>query len=1067
MSGWPRTIFAVPAAVLRQERSGPAAARNAGVAAARGERIAFLGDDTVPAPSWLAEHARAHRERGDSPLLAVLGRTRWHRRIRVTPFLDYLNEGGQQFGYGLIRGGEEIPFNFFYTSNVSLARELLVAEPFDVHFPFAVWEDIECSYRLHRRGLRLVYEPAAVVEHDHPTDLERFSQRQQRAGAAAVVFYRLHPELGPYLGIGPQGPPPLPSSAWYRACLSTARVIDKLPVGGAMLWNAILRYHYIVGLQRGWLEANGAGEQDAASVPEERTSAARSMSARARQRLAGRVHSMVPLPGADVAYEEGGWRVTGKNPILRLQTDRVRFPSGWAGVSYAWSGRAGAEPAALLVESPEGREDVFHLPPATLGTSLVLRFPRRVQGIRVRPPAGLERFDLVALQVAELNRLQTLRIFLAPYLAPLRRDPRMIGHYLLRSVSSIRRHGPRALWQTIAGRFAAAREERYAEWVERYGRLDETDRGAARSQVAALRHRALFSLILPARGEDGIDESLRSIRDQWYEDWELLVVGFGGTAPAVESALRRAAGGDPRIRFVASQAATRAAAANEALAVARGEYCAIVEPDAELAPHALYHLAVGIDDAPDTELLYSDEDQLDSLRRRANPTFKPDWDPDLLLGCDSVGHLAAYRSALLRSLNGWREGIDGYEDWDLALRVSAAVDERRVRHVPHVLWHSRRRTEVRPDEQAAPAARLVLEEHLRRVGSAARLRSGATLRLDYPIGDPPPLVSFIIPTRNRLDLLRPCVDGLLQRTDYPALELLIVSNGSDDPSMLAYLEALPSDPRVRVLRFDAPFNYSAVNNLAARHANGSFLALLNDDIEVIDPDWLTRDGRAGVASGRRRRRRAALLSGRQDPARRRRPRSRQRRGASLSRPAVRAARMGGVGERAAPRLGRDRRLHGRTDGALPRSRRPRRGALSGRLQRHRLLPAPRPARLPHDPHAAREARSSRVGDARPRPQHRDGAPPAPRGGVHARTLGRGARGRSRLQPEPDARQRQRRGRISSPRRPAVARPRAPTSRSRPRSPERMPRGLARARRDGRDADPIAVRKEWASPTASC
>jgi hypothetical protein len=108
--------FSVPAAVLRQEKSGPAAARNAGIAAARGERIAFLGDDTVPEPSWLAEHARAHRERGNSPMLAILGRTRWHRRMRVTPFLDYLNEGGQQFGYGLIRGGEEVPFNFFYTS---------------------------------------------------------------------------------------------------------------------------------------------------------------------------------------------------------------------------------------------------------------------------------------------------------------------------------------------------------------------------------------------------------------------------------------------------------------------------------------------------------------------------------------------------------------------------------------------------------------------------------------------------------------------------------------------------------------------------------------------------------------------------------------------------------------------------------------------------------------------------------------------------------------------------------------------------------------------------------------
>jgi GT2 family glycosyltransferase len=819
--------FSVPAVVVRQERSGPAAARNAGVAAARGERIAFLGDDTVPAPTWLAEHARAHRERGGSPMLAILGRTRWHHRIRVTPFLDYLNEDGRQFGYGLIRGGEEVPFNFFYTSNLSLARELLVAEPFDVRFPFAVWEDIECSYRLHRRGLRLVYEPAAVVEHDHPTDLESFSARQERAGAAAVVFHRLHPELGPFLGLGPQGPPALPSAAWYRACRALARALDGLPVRGAVLWDAILRYHYIAGLQRGWREASG-GEAPRATP---RSSVTRRVVAGARRLFAGRVHRLTPLPGADVAFDQGGWRVTGRDPVLRAQTDRPRAPSGWVRISYAWSAGASAEPLALLVESAEGREEAFHLPPAPLGADLVLRLPGRVRGIRIRPPAGLDRLDLGAFEAAELNRWQALRIFLSPYLEPMRRDPRMLAHYLLRSVSSVRRHGPRALWQTIAGRFPSAGEERYAEWVERYDRLDEAERGAARSLVAALRHRPLFSLILPVRGADDAERTQRSIRAQWYEEWELLVVPYGG---AVSDAPSRDTGGDPRIRVVASQAASRAAAANDGLASARGEYCAIVDPDGELAPHALTLLALAVGDAAETELLYGDEDELDSQGRRAHPTFKPDWDPDLLLGCDSVRRLAAYRSSLLRSLNGWREGLDGHEDWDLALRASATVDERHVRHVAHVLWHSRRDGE----DVSTPAARRVVEDHLRRVGSAARLRDAATLRLDYPVGDPAPLVSFVIPTRNRVDLLRACVESVLQRTDYPALELLIVSNRSDDPSMLAYLEALASDPRIRVLRYDAPFNYSAVNNLAARRAKGSFLVLLNDDIEVTDPGWL-------------------------------------------------------------------------------------------------------------------------------------------------------------------------------------------------------------------------------------
>ena len=191
--------------LLRQENGGPAAARNAGVAAANGELVAFLGDDTVPEPEWLAAHAAAHEARRGRGPLAVLGYTGWHRRMRTTPFLRYINEHGLQFGYALIDEPEKVPFNFFYTSNVSLPRELLLAEPFDLRFPHAAWEDVELSYRLHRRGLTMVYEPAARTAHLHPTDFARFSGRQERAGESAVVFFRLHPELGGFLGLSADG----------------------------------------------------------------------------------------------------------------------------------------------------------------------------------------------------------------------------------------------------------------------------------------------------------------------------------------------------------------------------------------------------------------------------------------------------------------------------------------------------------------------------------------------------------------------------------------------------------------------------------------------------------------------------------------------------------------------------------------------------------------------------------------------------------------------------------------------------------------------------------------------
>jgi glycosyltransferase involved in cell wall biosynthesis len=255
--------------VIHQPGRGPAAARNTGVAVAAGQWVAFLGDDTVPSPGWLAAHREAHRRRGDGGPLAVLGYTRWHPRMRLNPFLRYINEHGLQFGYALIDDPEDVPFNFFYTSNLSLSRALLLAEPFDLSFPHPAWEDIEAGYRLARRhGLRLVYEPAAVVAHHHPTDLARFAARQERAGYSAVVFHRLHPELGSFLGLGPEGPPPLPPVGRQRFLERLVRALQFLPVRLPTLWEEVLRFHYIRGLRRGWRDL-GARREGVRSVLED------------------------------------------------------------------------------------------------------------------------------------------------------------------------------------------------------------------------------------------------------------------------------------------------------------------------------------------------------------------------------------------------------------------------------------------------------------------------------------------------------------------------------------------------------------------------------------------------------------------------------------------------------------------------------------------------------------------------------------------------------------------------------------------------------------------------------
>ncbi len=235
-----------------QPNAGPGRARNLGVSLARGRFVVFIGDDTVPEPDFLAQHARVHRESNDDRLIACLGYTGWPPQSRVTAFMDYINDYGLQFGYRLIQDGAIVPFNFFYTSNISIDRELLAQHPFDTTFPSAAWEDIELAYRLDRLGLKIRYNAKAVTRHHHPMTVDSFARRQYTVGKSGAIFYRKHPELGHFLGVHELETRKLADDAQLARLRRRARIGERFRLlAKSTVFETLMREHYLRGLRDG------------------------------------------------------------------------------------------------------------------------------------------------------------------------------------------------------------------------------------------------------------------------------------------------------------------------------------------------------------------------------------------------------------------------------------------------------------------------------------------------------------------------------------------------------------------------------------------------------------------------------------------------------------------------------------------------------------------------------------------------------------------------------------------------------------------------------------------------
>jgi len=388
----------------------------------------------------------------------------------------------------------------------------------------------------------------------------------------------------------------------------------------------------------------------------------------------------------------------------------------------------------------------------------------------------------------------------------------------------------------------------YSQWIERYDTLDDRLRTAIRRRIAAFNHAPLISVVMPTYNPqpEWLAEAIESVRNQLYPNWELCIADDVSTDPAIRTLLEKYARDDKRIKVVfREQNGHISAASNSGLQIASGEWVALLDHDDLLPEHALYCVADAILANPAIRLIYSDEDKIDEDGQRHDPYFKCDWNPDLFYSQNMFSHLGVYYKPLLDQIGGFRLGLEGSQDYDLALRCLEHIEAQAIHHIPRVLYHWRvHAASTAADAGAKPYAALAgeraLNEHFAKQDMACHAESlGFGYRVRYDLPEALPLVSLIIPTRNGLQLMRQCITSILDKTTYTNYEIIIVDNGSDDPEALRYFKSLSNDARIRVLRDDSPFNYSALNNAAVLQARGELIGLVNNDIEVISADWLS------------------------------------------------------------------------------------------------------------------------------------------------------------------------------------------------------------------------------------
>ena len=408
----------------------------------------------------------------------------------------------------------------------------------------------------------------------------------------------------------------------------------------------------------------------------------------------------------------------------------------------------------------------------------------------------------------------------------------------------LKHYGPKEFWIRLHERFEPE-EVPYGPWYEVYIPDEET---LEKQRKHKFKKTPLISIAVPAyqTPTEFLKQMIDSLIAQTYPNWELCIANASPDNEDMQRVLADYAARDSRVRFCnLKENLGIAENTNQAFAMAKGEFLGLLDHDDLLAPNALYEIVQALQEHPQADTFYTDEDKVTTeLDEHFQPHLKPDFNLDLLRSNNYICHFFVVRRSIAEKVGGFRKEFDGAQDYDFIFRCTE--NSREVVHIPEILYHWRTHKASTADNPASKmyafeAGKRAIEAHLERNGVKGVVSHTPDLgfyRVQYPVQGEP-LVSVIIPNKDEKETLRTCLESLKKNTDYKNFEIIIVENNSTTDEIFRYYKELSKDPQIHLLRWKKEFNYSAINNFGAAHAKGEYLLFLNNDIKTINPDWMT------------------------------------------------------------------------------------------------------------------------------------------------------------------------------------------------------------------------------------